>query len=179
MTGAPRLNLRDWAAAAEDVADPAAWEYLARGSGANVTATENAAAWSRWVLLPHVLRDVSTVDLSTTVLGTRIVTPIVVAPTAMHRFFTADGENSATIARRLRAGHRLRALDGREPHSVEDVAAAAPGWRAGRTMYMLRDRGRTRALAERAGSRRATARSWRPSTVPRSGAASRARRRDD
>ena len=69
MTDAPRLNLRDWAAAAEDVADPAAWEYLARGSGANVTATENVAAWSRWVLLPHVLRDVSTVDLSTTVLG--------------------------------------------------------------------------------------------------------------
>src|SRR5882724_8162536 len=92
MTEEPRLHLRDWEAAAREIADPAAWEYLARGSGANVTLSENVAAWSRWVLLPHVLRDVSTVDLSTTVLGTRIATPIVVAPTAMHRFFTADGE---------------------------------------------------------------------------------------
>ena len=92
MTEAPRLNLRDWAAAAEEVADPAAWEYLERGSGANLTRSENVAAWSRWVLLPHVLRDVSTVDLSTTVLDTRVSTPILVAPTAMHRFFTTDGE---------------------------------------------------------------------------------------
>ncbi len=71
MTDAPRLNLHDWAAAAEEVADPAAWEYLARGSGAGVTVAQNLVAWSRWTLLPHVLRDVSTVDLSTTVLGTR------------------------------------------------------------------------------------------------------------
>src|SRR5438128_382622 len=88
----PLVALRDWEAAARDVADPEAWEYLARGSGGGATLNENVAAWSRWVLLPHMLRDVSTVDLSTTVLGTRIATPILVAPTAMHRFFTADGE---------------------------------------------------------------------------------------
>ena len=41
MTDAPGLNLHDWAAEAEGVADPAAWEYLTRGSGANVTATED------------------------------------------------------------------------------------------------------------------------------------------
>ena len=35
-------------------------------------------------------------------------------------------------------------------HSVEDVAAAAPGGARWAQMYMLRDRGRTRALAERA-----------------------------
>ena len=41
MTDAPLLNLRDWEAAARVRADPEAWEYLARGSGANVTRDDN------------------------------------------------------------------------------------------------------------------------------------------
>jgi 4-hydroxymandelate oxidase len=147
MSDALLLNLRDWEAAARDVADPAAWEYLERGSGANMTLGENVAAWTRWTLLPHVLRDVSTVDLSTTVLGTRVPTPILVAPTAMHRFFTADGE--LATARAAADVGTVYVVSMAATHSVEDVAAVAPGAPRWAQMYMLRDRGRTRALAER------------------------------
>jgi len=148
MTGGPRLNLHDWAAAAEEIADAAAWEYLIRGSGANVTATENVAAWSRWALLPHVLRDVSAVDLSTTVLGTRIATPILVAPTAIHRFFTDDGE--LATARAAAEVGTVFVVSMAATHSVEAVAEAAPDGARWAQMYMLRDRGRTQSLAERA-----------------------------
>jgi 4-hydroxymandelate oxidase len=148
MTDAPLLNLRDWEAAAREAADPAAWEYLARGSGANATLDENVAAWSRWVLLPHVLRDVSTVDLWTTALGTRIGTPILVAPTAMHRFFTPDGE--LATARAAAEVGTVFVVSMAATHSVEDVAEAAPDGAHWAQMYMLRDRGRTKALAERA-----------------------------
>jgi 4-hydroxymandelate oxidase len=147
MNDAPLLNLRDWARAAEGAADPAAWEYLARGSGANVTAGENVAAWARWTLLPHVLRDVSTLDLSTTVLGVRVASPILVAPTAMHRFFTADGE--LATARAAAETGTVYVVSMAATHSVEDVAAVAPDGVRWAQMYMLRDRGRTRALAER------------------------------
>jgi 4-hydroxymandelate oxidase len=148
MTDAPLLNLRDWEAAAHERADPEAWEYLARGSGANVTRDDNVAAWSRWTLLPHVLRDVSTVDLSTTVLGSRVPTPILVAPTAMHRFFAVDGE--LATARAAADAGTVYVVSMAATHSVEDVAAVAPGAARWAQMYMLRDRGRTRALAERA-----------------------------
>jgi 4-hydroxymandelate oxidase len=148
MTDAPLLNLRDWEAAAREAVDPAAWEYLARGSGANTTLNENVAAWSRWVLLPHVLRDVSTVDLSSTVLGTRVATPILVAPTAMHRFFTSDGE--LATARAAAEVGTVFVVSMAATHSVEDVAEAAPDGARWAQMYMLRDRGRTKALAERA-----------------------------
>ena len=148
MTDAPLLNLHDWEAAAREIADPAAWEYLARGSGANVTVDENLAAWSRWALRPHVLRDVSTVDLSTTVLGTRIATPILVAPTAMHRFFADDGE--LATSRAAADVSTVFVVSMAATHSVEDVAATAPDGARWAQMYMLRDRGRTRALAERA-----------------------------
>jgi 4-hydroxymandelate oxidase len=148
VTETALLTLRDWEDAAREQADPAAWEYLARGSGANVTVSENQAAWSRWVLLPHVLRDVSTVDLSTTVLGTRVPWPILVAPTAMHRFFTTDGE--LATARAAAAVGTVYVVSMAATHSVEDVAAQAPDDARWAQMYMLRDRGRTRALAERA-----------------------------
>ncbi|MDQ1429633.1 MAG: 4-hydroxymandelate oxidase, partial [Actinomycetota bacterium] len=129
-------------------AEPFAWEYLARGSGDGTTLRENVAAWRRWTLLPHVLRDVSAVDLSTRVLGTTVTTPILVAPTAMHRFFTDDGE--LATARAAADVGTVYVVSMAATTSVEDVAAAAPDGLRWAQMYMLRDRGRTRALAERA-----------------------------
>lgn len=142
------LDLSAYEAAALAQADPAAWEYLARGSGAGVTVAQNLEAWARWTLLPRVLRDVSTVDLTTTVLGTRVATPILIAPTAMHRFFTADGE--LATARAAAEVGSVYVVSMAATHSVEDVAAEAPDAARWAQMYMLRDRGRTRALAERA-----------------------------
>ena len=43
-------------------------------------------------LRPHVLRDVSTIDMSTTILGEKIDFPICVAPTAMQKLAHPDGE---------------------------------------------------------------------------------------
>jgi 4-hydroxymandelate oxidase len=95
-----------------------------------------------------VLRDVSVLDLSTTVLGTPIDAPILIAPTAMHRFFCADGE--LATARAAVAARAVYIVSMAATTSVEDIAAAAPGGVRWAQMYMLRDRGRTRALAERA-----------------------------
>src|SRR5437588_404871 len=148
MTDTALVDVRAYEAAAEAAVDAQAWEYLARGSGMGVTVGENVAAWRRWTLLPHVLRDVSTVDLSTTVLGTRVATPILVAPTAMHRFFTADGE--LATARAAAQSGTVYVVSMAATHSVEDVARASPDGARWAQMYMLRDRGRTQALAERA-----------------------------
>ena len=128
--------------------EPYAWEYLARGSGMDVTLHDNVAAWSGGGSLPHVLHDVATVDASTTVLGTHVAAPILVAPTAMHRFFTDDGE--LATARAARDAGTVFVVSMAATTSVEDVAAAVPDGLLWAQMYMLRDRGRTRALAERA-----------------------------
>jgi 4-hydroxymandelate oxidase len=146
----PLVDLADYEAAARAALEAYAWEYLARGSGAGTTREQNVAAWQRWVLLPHVLRDMSEVDLSTTVLGTRVTTPILVAPTAMHRFFTEHGE-LATAGAATEVG-TVYVVSMAATTSVEDVAAHAPDGRHWAQMYMLRDRGRTRALAERVGA---------------------------
>ncbi len=85
----PLIDVDAYEQAAGAVAEPYALDYLARGSGAGTTVRDDVDAWRRWVLLPDRLRDVSTMDLSTTLLGTAVTAPILVAPTAMQRFFTA------------------------------------------------------------------------------------------
>lgn len=48
----------------------------------------------RWRLFPRVLRDVSRVDMSTTVLGQKLSMPVCVAATAMQRMAHPDGETA-------------------------------------------------------------------------------------
>ena len=47
---------------------------------------------ARLRLRPRVLRDVSSIDMSTAVLGQKIDYPVCVAPTGMHKFAHPDGE---------------------------------------------------------------------------------------
>ncbi|MEI8002167.1 MAG: alpha-hydroxy acid oxidase [Actinomycetes bacterium] len=136
--------------AAERAMGRAAWDYIAHGAGDEVTMRANVDAWSRWALRPRVLRDMTRVETTTTVLGIPVSAPVLVAPTAMHRFVCAEGE-PATARAAARAGV-VYVTSMAATTSIEDIAAAAPGAPRFAQMYLLRDRGRTRALAERAGA---------------------------
>ena len=133
---------------AEGVLDRLAFDYISGGVGDEVTLRANVEAWARLRIRPHVLRDMSTVDTSTTVLGAPLSTPVAVAPTAMHRFACEEGEPAT--ARAAAAVGTLMVVSMAANTSLEDIASAAPGAPRWQQMYMLRDRGRTRALAERA-----------------------------
>jgi len=128
--------------------DPVAADYVNRGSADGLTRAANLAAWRRLRLRPHVLRDVTNVQTATTVLGTQIATPVLVAPTAMQRLAADQGER-ATARAAARVG-TVMAVSMVASYSLEEVAAAAPAAPRWAQMYLLRDRGRTRALAERA-----------------------------
>lgn len=66
--------------------------YFRQGARDGVSAAESGAAWDQFRLLPHVLRDVSSVDTSATVLGTPLASPFAVAPTTLQRVAHPDGE---------------------------------------------------------------------------------------
>jgi 4-hydroxymandelate oxidase len=82
------------------------------------------------------------------VLGADLATPILVAPTAMHRFACPDGE--LATARGAADAGTVMVVSMASTTSVEDVAAAAPDAPRWVQCYLLRDRARTRALVERA-----------------------------
>ena len=148
---------------------PLGWDYLQRGSGNEITSGANVDAWVRRRLKPHVLRDVSDAHTRTTVLGIEVPSPILVAPTAMHRFFCDDGE--LATARGAASVDAVYIVSMAATTSLEDVAAAAPGAPRWAQMYMLRDRGRTRMLAGRAreAGYRAIVASVDGASVPRAG----------
>ena len=135
-------------ALAEARVDKLAWDYIAHGAGDEITMRDNVAAWERLRLRPHVLRDMSDVQTTTSVLGTTIDLPVLVAPTAMHRFYCDEGE-PATARAAARAG-TVMVVSMAATTSLEDIAAAAPDAPHWAQMYMLRDHGLSRSLAERA-----------------------------
>lgn len=86
------VNVADFAAAAAGRLDEGLLGYYAGGAGDERTLRENVDAFARRQLRPRVLVDVSGVDAATTVLGTEVSMPVLVAPTALHRMAHADGE---------------------------------------------------------------------------------------
>jgi 4-hydroxymandelate oxidase len=141
------INLRELEEIARGRLSALAYDYYASGANDEHTLRENVAAWSRVPLHYRVLVDVAARDTATTVLGTRVAMPVLVAPTAFHRLACPEGE-LATARAASRAG-TIMTLSSLSNTRVEDVCAAATGpvWFQ---LYVYRDRGATAALVARA-----------------------------
>lgn len=76
--------------------------------------------------MPKILVDVTTVDMTTSILGVKVSSPICIAPTAMQRMAHPDGECATS---RAAAKHdTLMTLSSWSTTALEDVAAAGgPG----------------------------------------------------
>jgi 4-hydroxymandelate oxidase len=131
------------------------YDYYAAGSGQEATLAANLAAWSQLRLRPRVLRDVSSVELETSLLGEPVPHPILVAPSASHAFAHPDAE-LATVRGAARAD-ALMVISTRSNVTLEDLAAAAPDARRWFQVYVMRDRGWTRELLARAAAAGCTA----------------------
>ena len=126
----------------------ATYNYIAGGAEDELTLDDNVAAWSRYRLRPHVLRDVSSVDLSTSLLGTPVSSPIQVAPTAYHQLFHPEGE--AATAKGAAVAGSVFTLSTVSTVSMEDVANAVPEGRHWFQLYVHADRDLTVWLVQRA-----------------------------
>ena len=102
------LNVRDYERLAEASLPAGPLGYYAGGAGDDRTLHENVAAWSRRRLRPRVLVDVSSVSTATTVLGTPVGTPVLVAPTALQRMAHPDGEPGMARAAAAAGASRSR-----------------------------------------------------------------------
>ena len=142
------LDLEALEAAARDRLDRGVYDYIAGGAEGELSVAGNLVAWSRLRLRPRVLRDVARVSTATTLLGSEIATPLMVAPMAYHRMVHPDGE-AASAAGAAAAG-ALYVCSTQATMSVEEVAAAAPGAARWFQVYVVRDRGWTAELVARA-----------------------------
>ena len=66
--------------------------YVWAGAGSEDTMRENTEAFRRWRIVPRMLRDVAERDLSTTILGTDMPAPLMLAPIGVQKIVHDDGE---------------------------------------------------------------------------------------
>ncbi len=110
------------------LADKPFW-YVAGGAGSGATMRANRAAFDRYGLVPRMLRDNTVRDWSTTVLGTAMPAPVLLAPIGVQSILHPDGE--LAVARAAAELGVPIVLSTAASHTIEEVAAAAgegPRW---------------------------------------------------
>jgi isopentenyl diphosphate isomerase/L-lactate dehydrogenase-like FMN-dependent dehydrogenase len=141
------INLFDFEALAKERLPKEEYDYIAGGATDEISVERNRRAFEAWALRPRVLRDVSTIDLSTTVLGTEVNLPILIAPCGGHKKAHPEGE-FATYRAAAACGTIL-AVSANASSSFEELGQAGFGhlWLQ---LYPFKDRELTKEWLQRA-----------------------------
>lgn len=142
------LTLDDAERLAEEAISPEAWSYIVGGAGDERTLRWNREAFSRYRLRPRVLVDVTSVTTETTVLGTPVSMPVLVAPMAFHQIAHEEGE--LATARGAAAAGTLMCVSTVATATPRDIAEAAPGAPRWLQIYVFQDRGVSDGVIEQA-----------------------------
>jgi isopentenyl diphosphate isomerase/L-lactate dehydrogenase-like FMN-dependent dehydrogenase len=102
-----------------------AWDYLVGGVESETTMRRNRLAHDSLALRPRVLRDVSSIDPSTTLLGKRLRTPVIFAPIGSMQYLSPDG--ALGFAEAAARYGTIMSMSIMTPPSLEEVAASAEG----------------------------------------------------
>jgi len=123
------------------------FDFADGGAEDEHTLKRNETAFATIELLPRPLNGTSERDLSITLFGKRLSMPVIVGPTGLAGLFWPDGERCA--ARAARASGTAYCHSHGSVSTIEQLAecGAAPRWMQ---VFIYKDRGFTRELAERA-----------------------------
>ena len=134
---------------AREKLDPGAFGYVAGGAGAEETVRANREAFDRWRIVPRMLRNVASRNLSVNILGTEMPAPVMLAPIGVLSILHPEAE---VAVGRAGAGLGIPAiLSTASSRSLEEVARAmgnGPRWFQ---LYWPRDRDFAASLLRRAG----------------------------
>eukprot|EP00756_Hemistasia_phaeocysticola_P036454 Hpha_TRINITY_DN16643_c0_g5::TRINITY_DN16643_c0_g5_i1::g.181881::m.181881/K00101/lldD; L-lactate dehydrogenase (cytochrome) len=137
------LNLHDFEAVAQRVmlatGKKQAWDYYSSGADDELTYNENVNSFQRIWLKPRILRNVKSVDMKTTMLGTPTPFPVYLSAVAMCGMGHQDGECAW-----MRAAGTVGVpfmIPNLSSKSFEDICAAAqPGQEFWYQMYVNPDK---------------------------------------
>ncbi|CAI0422585.1 unnamed protein product [Linum tenue] len=141
------VNVNEFKALAERALPKMYFEFYAGGAEDEHTLKANEEAYQRITIRPRVLVDVSRIDMSTRMLGYSISSPIMVAPSGLHKLANPEGE--LATARAAAASNTIMILSFGSSYSVEEVAASCNAVRFFQ-LYVYKQRHVAANLVERA-----------------------------
>ena len=119
------MNIEDLRRAAKRRLPRSVFDYIDGGAEGEVTLRENVRAFEDVAFRPRCAVETPAPDLKTTVLGTPIALPIILAPVGSSRMFWPRGEEvAASVAGSVGTIYSLSTLSGCR---LEDVKKATPG----------------------------------------------------
>ena len=114
------------------------FDYTEGGADHEISIDRSRQAFMDVEFQPGILRDVTNVDMTTTVLGKQSTLPFGMAPTGFTRMMHSAGERAvASAAANAGIPYSLSTVG---TTSIEDVAAAAPGGRKWFQLYLWKNR---------------------------------------
>jgi L-lactate dehydrogenase (cytochrome)/(S)-mandelate dehydrogenase len=145
---APRYpSIRLMRAAARARLPQAVFDFADGGAEDEVTLRRNEDAFARWSFVPRPLEGAGIRDQSVSLFGQTLALPVIIGPTGLAGLFWPGGELAAAQA--AAAASTVYCLSHGSVCSIEALAAAhrGPRWMQ---VFIYRDRGFTRELAQRA-----------------------------
>ncbi len=140
-------NIADLRLIAKDRLPSGIFDYIDGGAEDEKTLARNTEVFDRYLFVPRVLRDMSSIDTSTTLFGQRLEIPLIFSPTGFTRIAHSQGELAvARVAARHGLPYCLSTLATR---SIEEVAevSTGPKWFQ---VYVWKDRAMVRDMLARA-----------------------------
>lgn len=142
------LNLDDIEALATKKISRKAWAYYYSASTDLISKALNNTIYSQILLRPRMFINCERCDLSTTILGHKVKTPIYVSPAAMARLGNPEGEHG--IAKGCERYGALQVISNNASQRPEEiVAGAGPDQIFGWQMYVQVERWKTEKMLER------------------------------
>jgi lactate 2-monooxygenase len=134
---------------AREVMSAEAFGYVAGGAGAEQTMRANLEAFERWKIVPRMLRDVSIRDLSSSLLGTVMPAPVMLAPVGVQSIVHPEAE--LAVGRAAVSQGVPAILSTAASHTIEEVAEAMGEGSRWFQLYWPKDRDLAASFVDRAG----------------------------
>ena len=142
------LTIHDLQAIAKRRTPKAAYDYTEGAAEGEISLARSRQAFEDIEFHPSILRDVSKVDTTTSILGGTSAMPFGIAPTGFTRLMHTEGEIAGAGA--AAAAGIPFTLSTLGTSSIEDVKAANPNGRNWFQLYVMRQREISYGLVERA-----------------------------
>lgn len=135
-------------AKAKEILPPEAYDYVAGGAGGERTMLANLHAFSRWEIVPRMLRDVSQRDLSVELFGARFPAPVLLGPVGVQGIVHPEAEAaSGRAAASVGVPFVISTLSSRPMEEVAQAMGYSPRWFQ---LYWGKDPEITASLLQRA-----------------------------